>query len=395
MKGLYFDCSMGAAGDMIMASLLSVYEDKQGFIRFMNSLGLAGVSVEYDEVEKCGIAGIGINVAINGKNEEGLSDISSPVRYAVEIEGIIDNLPLSEKVKKDAIGIFALLFEAESKVHNQKIDNIHLHEVGSLDAICDITGVCWLIDKLGIERVDASAVNVGGGSVKCAHGVLPVPAPATAEILKGVPVYSSGINSELCTPTGAAILKYYCEAFTPLPLMRPSSIGYGMGKKDFERANCIRAFVYEKSGAAYEEITEINANIDDMTPEELAYAVQKMLDAGALDAFITPVVMKKGRPAHMLTCLCENDKTDEFVKIIFENTSSIGMRMTKLGRAVLDRQVKTVRTDLGEVRYKRSAGFGVEKIKPEFDDLREIAAKNNISLPQARRYVMKLIDEKE
>ena len=388
MSSIFFDCSMGAAGDMIMASLLSVYDRKDEFIEKMNSLSLSGVTVSAEESVKCGIAGLRVNVQINGEEEGNRKESGvQPVKYAVEIDNVIGQLDLPDKVREDALNVFRIIYEAESKVHGEPPENIHLHEVGSLDAICDIAGVCYLMFLLGVESASASAVNVGEGTVHTSHGLLPVPAPAAAEILRGTLIYSNGIKSELCTPTGAALLKYYCSSFGSMSPMNYSAVGYGMGKKDFERANCIRAFLCDSKPAQQQTVSLIETNIDDMTPEDLALSTEIIMDAGALDVFCTPIVMKKGRAAQKLSVLCRIEDKDKFSGLILKYTSSIGVRIADCERTVLDRTADEFESSYGKVRIKTSSGSGIIRHKAEFEDLKKISAQINIPVSQLRNEI--------
>jgi uncharacterized protein (TIGR00299 family) protein len=390
MRGLYLDCSMGAAGDMLSSALFDLLGEgqKAEYLSAMNAL-FSQVEVRAEKAEKMSIAGQRLSVLIQGQEESGAAPARpAAVRYAIEISSIMDSLPLPAEAKKDALAVFGLLFEAESAVHGQPVGNIHLHEVGSLDAICDISGFCLLMRMLGIARVDVSPVNTGEGTVQAAHGVLPVPAPATARILIGAKIFSDGTASELCTPTGAAILMHFAHSFGPMPPIAPIGVGYGMGKKDFARPNCVRAFLYEmEAGDGLEEVVEITANIDDMTPESLAFACEALLAEGALDAFVTPIVMKKGRPAFLLTCLALPKDRDRMARLALRHTTSIGARFSQLGRYALARTELVVDTEFGPVRAKESTGFGVRRRKAEFEDLKRIAAETGLSLEEVQKRV--------
>ena len=288
MKTLYFECGMGAAGDMLTASLFELFDNKEEITAYLNSFGIEGVRFLPEPETKCGIRGTHMSVLIHGE-EEGCGhhadcNVHHHGRGTPEIKETVDALNVSDKVKSDVLAIYDIIAAAESEVHGVPIDEIHFHEVGTLDAVADITAVCALIEKLSPDRIVASPVNTGSGTVKCAHGILPVPAPATAVILKGIPAYSNGINSELCTPTGAAILRHFADEFAPLPQMIIEKTGYGMGKKDFETANCVRAFTGYRDETG-EDIIELRCNIDDMTGEEIAFACERCFDSGALDVY--------------------------------------------------------------------------------------------------------------
>ena len=392
MKILYFDCSMGAAGDMLTAALFELCPDKELFLEKINSCGIPGVSVNAERVVKCGIEGTHMSVLLDGKEEHCHEHHHHHEHHhehmcVSEIDHIISHLHLPEKVKSDAKAVFMLLAKAESTVHGKAVDQIHFHEVGTMDAVADIVSVCLLMNEIQPQKVVASAVNVGGGTVKCAHGILPVPAPATAELLKGIPAYSGKIKSELCTPTGAALLKYFVNDFSDMPIMSVLNIGYGMGRKDFEVPNCIRAFFGESATEKTDEVAEISCNIDDMTGEEIGFAVQMLLDNGALDVWTAPIYMKKSRPAVMLSCLCKNEDSKKFAGLIFKYTSTIGVRVNVCSRYCLERSVYVKHTDLGDVRIKRSEGFGVVREKAEYEDLARIAEEKNISIGKVKELI--------
>ena len=257
-----------------------------------------------------------------------------------------------------------------------------------MDAVADITGVCMLLHELGPEQIVASPVHVGCGQVKCAHGILPVPAPATAYILKDVPIYGGAVQGELCTPTGAALLKHFARIFGNMPVMKVNKIGYGMGTKEFETANCLRAMLGETEDAP-DQVLELCCNIDDMTAEEIGFATEQILSTGALEVFTTSIGMKKNRPGTLLTCLCRPENKETVLAAMFRYTSTIGIREHVCSRHVLSRTEEAAQTPYGTVRIKRSSGYGVERIKTEYDDIARIAAKQNISVHEARRLVDK------
>ena len=289
-----------------------------------------------------------------------------------EILDLIRSLDLPESVINDALGVYIILGQAEAAVHGSSLDAIHLHEVGSLDAVADIVGCCLLIHMLDVTEILSSPVHVGSGFVKCAHGILPVPAPATAEILKGIPIYGGQIRGELCTPTGAALLKRFVGEFGNMPPMIPVKIGYGMGQKDFETANCLRALLCNDGSAQGDGspcVYEICCNLDDMTPEAIGAAIGILFDSGALDVYTTPITMKKSRPAIMLSCICQEDKRDSLARLILQHTSTLGLRIAQYDRMVFDRTTMTVSTEYGHIHVKHAKGFGVEKHKPEYDDV--------------------------
>ena len=385
MKTLYFECNMGAAGDMIMSALLELHPQPDSFMEKLNGLGIPNVTFKKTTSVKCGISGTHVEVSVGGvvedehihEHEHGHHHHSHSGMH--EIEHIIGHLDIPENVRNDAIGVYKLIAEAESHAHGCEISEIHFHEVGTMDAVADVVGTCLLINELNVDRIIASPINVGSGQVRCAHGILPVPAPATAHILGGVPIYSNDIRGELCTPTGAAILKYFAEDFIPMPTMPVSKIGYGMGSKDFEAANCVRVMLGETQDKS-DTVSELCCNLDDMTGEAIGFAVSRLFDAGALDVFTTPIGMKKNRPGILLTCICRENQRNEMLGLIFKHTTTIGVREYITNRYTLDRTMETTHTQFGDVRVKRSSGWGVSRIKAEYDDMEKIARENNISI---------------
>ncbi|MEQ2562663.1 nickel pincer cofactor biosynthesis protein LarC [Ventrimonas sp. CLA-AP-H27] len=304
-----------------------------------------------------------------------------------DIEHIVcDHLNLPEQVKQDVMAVYGLIAEAESHAHGVPVTEIHFHEVGTMDAIADITAVCLLMHHIAPDQVIVSPVHVGSGHVHCAHGILPVPAPATAYILNGVPMYGGAVKGELCTPTGAALLKHFATRFGDMPVMRTEAIGYGMGKKDFEQANCIRAMLGETEDAG-DSVLQLECNVDDMTAEELGFAMETILAAGALEVYTVPVGMKKSRPGTLLSVLCHEDQKEKLVRVIFQNTTTIGVREHSCSRYTLKRSFVTVQTPYGEVQKKISSGYGVTREKYEYEDLARIAREQGISLAEVRKSI--------
>ena len=303
-----------------------------------------------------------------------------------DIEHIIGSLSLSEKVKRDALEVYKFIAEAESAAHGRPVTEIHFHEVGTMDAIADVTAVCQLVELLGVEKVLASPVHVGCGKVRCAHGVLPVPAPATAFILKGVPIYGGKIEGDLCTPTGAALLKKFVLSYGEMPPLKVEKIGYGMGSKDFEVANCVRALLAETVGEG-DMVVELSCNLDDMTPERIGFAMERLFEAGALDVYTVSVGMKKSRPGVMLCVMCRESARDEMVRLLFQHTTTLGIRETRSRRYTLQRSIETLSLSCGEVRVKRSEGYGVRRCKVEYEDLARIAREKGLSIEEAGRLV--------
>ena len=405
MKTLYLDCGMGAAGDMLTAALLELLPDPDAFIDGLNALGLPGVHVKREPSVKCGITGTHVSVTVYGEEEESHDlhhahghghdqhdhhhdhdhvhehhEHSHHHSSLHDIAHIVqDHLPVSDKVKQDVMAVYQLIAEAESHAHGVPVTEIHFHEVGTMDAVTDITAVCMLMEKLSPDEVVVSPIHVGSGQVWCAHGVLPVPAPATAYILKDVPIYGGRIQGELCTPTGAALLKHFVTRFGDMPIMTARAIGYGMGKKDLEAANCVRALFGDTEDAG-DVVLELSCNVDDMTAEQISFATERLFDSGALEVYTIPIGMKKSRPGTMIRVMCREQDREKLVPLIFKYTTTIGVRETKMQRYVLDRNVTTLETPYGSVRRKESYGYGVNRAKYEYEDLARIARARNASI---------------
>ena len=389
MKTLYLDCGMGAAGDMLTAALLELFPQPEKLIDELNTLGIPHVEFSAKKTSKCGIMGTHVSVKIHGQEEgehhhthDGHTHSHHHAHSSLhDIEHILSHMHLSDKIRADVMAVYHLIAEAESKAHGVPVSEIHFHEVGNLDAIADVTAVCLLMDKLGAEKIIVSPIHVGSGHVRCAHGILPVPAPATAHILQGCPIYGGRIKGELCTPTGAALLKYFVHSFGDLPVMSISAIGYGMGKKDFEAANCVRAMLGETVNSK-DEMYELNCNVDDMTAEQIGFALECCFKAGAVEAFTIPINMKKSRPGTLIRVLCKEDLKETLIQTIFKFTSTAGIRETKVARSVLDRSFTEVETPYGKIRRKDYFGYGVSRSKYEYDDLARIASENDLSIDE-------------
>lgn len=299
-----------------------------------------------------------------------------------DINRLIAALPLSENVKNDAIAVYELLAEAESAVHGYAAEQIHFHEVGNMDAIADIIGVCLLIEELDVERISASPIHVGCGQIQCAHGILPVPAPATAYLLKGIPTYGGSVQGELCTPTGAALLKYFVEQFGSQPLMSTEKIGYGMGSKDFGGTDCVRTFLgktpSEKDGGPNDSIIQLSCNLDDMTGEAIGFACELLWQAGALDVWTTSIQMKKNRPGQILSCLCKAELANDLAVLILRHTTTWGVRKTVCDRYCMKSDKTSVETEYGSITLKEGYGYGIYKTKPEYEDVAQIAKEEQL-----------------
>ncbi|MBD5160657.1 MAG: nickel pincer cofactor biosynthesis protein LarC [Oscillibacter sp.] len=393
MRTLYFECAMGAAGDMLMGALYELCPEKEKFLRDMNAL-LPGVTVEAERVTRQGVAGTHMRVVIHGQEEDGREHRHHDHdhhhhhehRSLADIASMIDGFSLPREVREDAKRVYALIARAESAAHGVDVGEVHFHEVGALDAVADVTGVCYLMRLLGADAVCASPVAVGSGTVHTAHGLLPVPAPATARLLTGVPVAVGDVAAELCTPTGAALLRTFAGDFGPMPDGVILGCGYGCGTRDFPRANCVRAFLVDTAAAAEgpnDAVTELKANIDDMTGEALGFAMERLLEAGALDVSYAPVTMKKNRPGVALTCLCRPGDADRLAAEILRHTSTFGVRRTDCSRYAMAVSAEMVETPWGPMHRKTGTGYGLTKSKPEYADLAAAAQRRDEPLRRA------------
>ena len=393
MRILYLDCGMGAAGDMLTAALLELFPEPYKMVAKLNALGVPGVTYVREATQKCGITGTHMHVYVGG-TEAGAQphphhgDHAHHHSSMEQLDHWIAHIQASDAVKANIHAVYDRIAQAESAVHGVTMDEIHFHEVGSLDALADVTAVCYLMEQLGNPTVYASPVHVGSGHVSCAHGILPVPAPATAEILRGIPIYGGQIQGELCTPTGAALLKQFVTSFGDMPVMAPTAIGYGNGKKDFAIANCVRAVLGSSGSEGEDTIVELSCNLDDMTGEDIGFAMEQLLAAGAADVFTSPISMKKNRPGCLLTVLCQENRLEEMVALLFRHTTTLGIRETSHRRYILTRRAETAQTPYGSVRCKISEGHGTRRCKPEYDDLAEIARIQGLPLSEIRREVL-------
>ncbi len=400
MKTLYIECNMGAAGDMLCAALISLFPDRQKVLNDLNSFGIPGVTYSLNEADKCGIKGLSLRVLINGEEETEDSPLKEAHahahpgddphsghphhhgRHLKDIDDIIRSLKLPDEVKADISGVYSLIAEAESEVHGKKVSEIHLHEVGALDAIADISAACYLIRLLSPDCIVSSPVNLGSGTVKCAHGILPVPAPAVSLLIKGIPAFSDGTNGELLTPTGAALIKHFSGSFGGFPEMTLTGTGIGMGKKDFSRPNCVRVFMGTdgfNDNDLRDRVYELSCSVDDMTGEETGFAASALFDAGALDVSTFSLSMKKGRPGTEIRVLCRESDRERFEKLLFKHTSTLGIRESLVERCVLNRKEEMTASPYGDIRVKKSSGYGVTREKPEYDDIARIAGEKDLS----------------
>lgn len=451
MKTLYIECNMGASGDMLMGALYEVCDQKELFLDTINqAFADFDIQITATPTEKCGIHGTKMHIQIHDTEETEIPQkpsasqtLASALNHAhthshsydsehihkdddslhvkeqeatehkhshnhgsshsheknkkhshtsyPSILAKIDSLELPGEVRRDAAAIYQFIGEAEAKVHQTDLEHIHFHEVGSLDAIADVCGCALLFYLIEADNIFCSPIHVGNGFVKCAHGVLPVPAPATAELLKGIPHYTGSIASELLTPTGAAILKYYVKKFCSMPVLSTDAIGYGMGTKDFHIANCLRIFAGESFEAdsfpSDDTILGISCNLDDMTGEAIGLATEILIAAGALDVFVTPIQMKKNRPGILLTCLCNTSDREKFTGLLFLHTTTRGVRYQTYQRAKLASSFESRQSPYGDIRVKKSSGYGVEKEKAEFEDLKTLVLKHGCSIEEIKKNI--------
>lgn len=440
MRVLYFDCFSGISGDMTLGALLDLGLDHNAFLNELEKLNVDGYSIEIKKVIKNGISGTDVNVILDfeeGSHKQGHnhehghepehnhnhenehnhehehehhnhdhqhdnqehsllhSTHSEQERNLLDIENIINMSSLKPRVKAMSTKIFREIARAEAKVHGKEINEIHFHEVGAIDSIVDIIGACICIDMLGVERIFASELHEGKGFVKCAHGLLPVPVPAVMEMLcnSNIPLITEDIPFELVTPTGIAILKMTCSGFGKMPPLSIEKTGYGMGKRETGRFNALRAVLgtlYQQDTIPNDEITILETNIDNMSPEILGYTMERLLDSGALDVYYTPIYMKKSRPSVMLTVLAKCDDEKKLSDIIFNETSTLGVRISRSSRYCMDRKMVKVDTQYGEVRVKIASMGDIKKFAPEYEDCKSIAIKTGLPINK----VYELVNEK-
>ena len=370
MKICYIDAFSGLAGDMLVAALADAGADRDAISRALKSFAI-GATTEWERVQRRGVSALKFRVGVNEPPKH---------RHLSGILKLIQAADLSPTVKSKAERVFRVLGEAESAIHGVDIENVHFHEVGAVDSICDIVGVCLALDLLAVEAIHCSPINVGSGTVNTEHGVLPVPAPATAALLKNKPIYARGPALELTTPTGAAVVAALATDFGAMPPMRVGSIGYGAGDRDFkEHANVVRVIVGETSGASESTtVSVIEANIDDSSPQLIGYAMERMFEAGALDALVIPAQMKKDRPGFLIQVIAEHEKCEELVAILFSETTTLGVRFYNAERRVQARKWVEVQTPHGMVRIK----VGDHGFAPEYEDARQIASVSGVPLKQ-------------
>jgi len=383
MRRAYLDCFSGISGDMLLAALLDAGLDARRLLSELKKMRLGFYEFKLTRAVRGNLVGARVDLRIPAQQ---------PPRKLGDIEEMIGKTELAETVKEKALKIFRRLAEAEGKLHNLPPGEVHFHEVGAVDAIIDIVGACLGLELVEVSELVCSPLNVGGGRVETEHGSLPIPAPATAELLKGIPIYSTGIEGELVTPTGAAIVSTLAVSFGPMPAMKVERIGYGAGEKDLpQHANVARLFVGEsvevvkpQPGAAGDELVSvIEANLDDMSPQLYGYFVEQALAAGALDVTCSAVQMKKNRPGLLVTVLCAPESSEPLAQLLFEQTTTIGLRIYEARRKVLEREFVSVKTPYGEVRVKVAKREGkVVNVAPEYEDCQRLAAEKSVPLKE-------------
>jgi uncharacterized protein (TIGR00299 family) protein len=375
VKIAYFDCFSGISGDMILGALVDAGVPFDRLQEGLSKLNLYGYTLTASTVLKKGIKATKVDVVIESPELPG-----RPLKYLREI---ISESALDLSVKEQSLSIIQRLAGAEAVVHNCPVEEVHFHEVGHMDTIVDVVGAVYGLQLLDVGRVVASPIDTGSGYVRMSHGVFPIPAPATAELLKGIPVYSSGIGRELTTPTGAAIITTIASSFQALPEMRLLAVGYGAGGWDLpEKANVLRILVGEEAqGYDADEVMLLETNIDDMNPQIYEYLIERLLQAGALDVYLTPIMMKKSRPAHILSIVTRVEDLDAIKRLVFKETTTLGIRGSKVTRSILKREIKEVELPYGKVRVKISGGpGGVSNISPEYEDCKRLALETGVPL---------------
>ena len=388
MRILYYDCFAGISGDMNLGAMVDLGVDADFLKGELEKLNIEGFHLEISKDIRRGISGTKATVVIENPDNE-------KHRHLRHVEELINQSSLSENVKTMSIKIFDLIAEAEAKVHRISKQHVHFHEVGALDSIADIVGAAICLDHLKVDKVMSSPIQLGGGMVKCAHGIMPVPAPATAEIVQHVPVRTGLVQHEATTPTGAAILVAIVDEFTEQVGFPIQKIAYGIGQRDVsEVPNVLRVYLLEDltdlSTTLTEEVWMVECNIDDMNPEWYEPLFQKLFDAGASDVFLTPIIMKKSRPANTLSVLCKQSLLAEVKAIIFNNSTSIGVREYEVSKTMLGRYEKEIETELGKVRVKCSSFEGHEvQVKPEFEDVKHLAVQHGLSLGDVEKIIQK------
>jgi uncharacterized protein (TIGR00299 family) protein len=371
---------------MLLGALADLLDNPSEIKQMIESAGIPGIEVMVHSKEMNHIRGNKVEVLVHGQPEGHHHGHSHSHRSLAGVLDIINGLKIPDSVKHHATKIYEDIAKAESEAHGTSVGEVHFHEVGMLDAIADVVGSCLLIHELAPDMIVSSPLRTGYGYVDCAHGKLPIPAPATALLLRGVPNYAGDLEGEFTTPTGAAIIGHFAEDYGQRPRMTIQKIGMGMGDREFSIPNMVRAFIGDSEEGLF-EIYEINCNIDDMTPEDLGPMIDRLLDEGARDATLTPMIMKKGRPGYRLTCLCRQADKEKLAKLILANTSTIGLRIWKAERFEMSSRMEVCHTEYGDIRIKVSEGYGISKWKPEHDDIVKASEKYGVSLRKVRESI--------
>ena len=373
---------------MILGALVALGVDEKELVEQIKLLNITDFEIEFTTKDKSGISATHAEVKVPHEHAH---------RHLHTIEKIINDSELSDSVKKRAAGIFRKLAEAEAKIHGIEIQKVHFHEVGAMDAIIDVVGTCIGFEMLGVEKFVCSRIHVGSGFAKMAHGKFPVPPPAVAELLQNAPIYSTEIEGELITPTGAAIISYICEEFGNLPEMTVEKTAYGAGTRDYKDfPNALRLILGEVQNSKFKiqnsKLLQIETNLDDVSPEILGFVMEKAFDLGAMDCWFTPIQMKKNRPATLVSILCKPSEKEKFINLLISETPTLGVRVREVERICLAREISKVETKFGEISVK-IARFGekIVNIKPEFEILKEIAGRENLPLREVEAEVRKAI----
>ena len=369
MRTAYFDCFSGVSGDMLLGALIDAGLDFNAWRAGLDGLDLPGYSVSRKKVRRAGLAGIKLSVKVSP---------GQPRRNLTRIEKLLRKSKLPARAKDNALKVFLRLAQAEAKAHGVAVEEVHFHEVGAVDSVVDIAGAALALEMMGVGKIISSPLNLGSGTVKFSHGTFPVPAPATAELIKGFPAYASDVKAELTTPTGAAVLTALADSFGLMPAMKVTGVGCGAGERDFENfPNLLRVFIGE-AGGDYEQdtVSLIETNIDDMDPRIYGHVMETLFEAGALDVWLTPVIMKKSRPGTLLSVICDHDRADALSGIILKETTTFGVRVSAARRLKLGREIREIKTKCGPVRVKfGKAGEKVLKAVPEYEDVKALARK--------------------
>lgn len=417
MKVLYYDCFCGISGDMNLGAMIDLGVNEEYLLKEISKLNIdSEYKIDVKKTIKKGISGTKVDVILKKQYEEHKNDDHHQHchdhshhhednhehygyyhhhRNLRDIENIINSSELNDRVKRLSIDMFMKVAEAEAKVHGKPLYEVHFHEVGAVDSIIDIVGAAIAIDYLDVDKVMASNVQLGGGFVKCAHGFIPVPAPATVEILKGIPIKTGLVNFETTTPTGAAILSASVQEFTDKLSFSIEKIGYGIGNRELEIPNVLRVYLgKEEKSEETEDQYILETNIDDMNPELYSYVEERLFEEGALDVFKTPIIMKKGRPAVKLSILINEGREKDVLEVIFKETTSIGIRKYKVEKIMLKRDFARVQTKYGDVAIKNSYYQGkLIKFKPEYEDCKGLAKEKNIPIGEIYKEVNRIMEE--